>query len=636
MNDDFPKMIFNIVQLIRESKLLENKKLILEALDDVNVDKASIFKIGIGCAQSNKLNEALLIFESLHQVSPDDIRVSFNLGLTYSLLGNHQKAIQAYDNALRINPFDLDTLINKGSSCNDIKNYHLALEVLEAAIEMNSEVPEAWSNKGVALNNLKMYEEAMNAFNKAIHLNTGFYEAWSNKGLILYELKRYDEALAHFERALSLVRDDPKTLFHIGICLFKLKRYDEALVKYEKAISLKSDYAEALSNKGLIYAHRMQFDLALTFHEQALKLNPHLESSVVGTLECYFGMGLYSRAIEFSSINFDFVKDSEAASQLLALIQLSLGNKEEAYKWLVRSFEIKQTSQADIFNNEDISPSRIKHEFEQLTYLNNKKYLSQEGEEALIICKDALMRPSKDPYSEQTHTLRKTLDACYYFPDLPFPSNVLGNNDYKKIEDQYLNSDLKLVVIDNFLDEEALLNLRQFVYEANVWKASYPNGYVGCFMESGFCSRAVLSISEELKKVLPRVIGENRLTQAWAFKYDQRMKGINLHADYAKVNVNFWITPDEACLDKNSGGMVIYDVPVPSSWSFEDYNTNPQKLKEYLDSNASRAVKVPYKSNRCVLFDSAYIHNTDDLHFESGYENRRVNCTLLYGKQLNL
>jgi hypothetical protein len=33
-----------------------------------------------------------------------------------------------------------------------------------------------------------------------------------------------------------------------------------------------------------------------------------------------------------------------------------------------------------------------------------------------------------------------------------------------------------------------------------------------------------------------------------------------------------------------------------------------------------------------VLFDSSLVHVTDELKFKPGYENRRVNITLLYGK----
>ena len=41
---------------------------------------------------------------------------------------------------------------------------------------------------------------------------------------------------------------------------------------------------------------------------------------------------------------------------------------------------------------------------------------------------------------------------------------------------------------------------------------------------------------------------------------------------------------------------------------------------------------VPYKSNRAVLFDSALFHETDRFTFQKGYQNRRINLTILYGE----
>ena len=131
---------------------------------------------------------------------------------------------------------------------------------------------------------------------------------------------------------------------------------------------------------------------------------------------------------------------------------------------------------------------------------------------------------------------------------------------------------------------------------------------------------------------MPRVIGNLPLLQAWAFKYDQRQQGINMHADFAKVNINFWVTPDSACANNTKGGMVIYDVPAPASWTFMDYNTNQSKMMAYLKVHNAQSTRVPYRANRCVLFDSSLIHITDELHFKPGYENRRINVTLLYGR----
>ena len=42
-------------------------------------------------------------------------------------------------------------------------------------------------------------------------------------------------------------------------------------------------------------------------------------------------------------------------------------------------------------------------------------------------------------------------------------------------------------------------------------------------------------------------------------------------------------------------------------------------------------VTVPHKRNRVLIFDSGLFHRTADLDFHSGYENRRINVTMLFG-----
>ena len=41
-------------------------------------------------------------------------------------------------------------------------------------------------------------------------------------------------------------------------------------------------------------------------------------------------------------------------------------------------------------------------------------------------------------------------------------------------------------------------------------------------------------------------------------------------------------------------------------------------------------IKIAYKANRVVIFNSKLYHATDDIKFKKGYKNRRVNVTLLY------
>jgi hypothetical protein len=53
----------------------------------------------------------------------------------------------------------------------------------------------------------------------------------------------------------------------------------------------------------------------------------------------------------------------------------------------------------------------------------------------------------------------------------------------------------------------------------------------------------------------------------------------------------------------------------------------------FLARSGAQTVTVPYRANRAVIFDSNLFHKTDTIRFAPGYENRRVNITMLYGRR---
>ena len=322
----------------------------------------------------------------------------------------------------------------------------------------------------------------------------------------------------------------------------------------------------------------------------------------------------------------------------LGLARLNAGDLQAAAETLDESYGVfRQTHTALNLLPRPVPEPRLRHDVEQLDLLARRGKLDAKARAAL----DALKRygdQTKDvhstlaPVGTEARLLEQALTDTWYRPELPFAGRALGENDYAAIERQYFDSRPAVVVIDNFLAHDALASLRQFSEEATVWKVHYDRGYLGALLAQGYSSPVLLAIADQLKRAMPQVIGDYPLLQAWGFKYDQRMQGINMHADFAKINVNFWITADSACADNTTGGMVVYDVPAPSSWTFADYNMNQAKMQAFLKRNDAKAIRVPYRANRCVLFDSSLIHITDELHFKPGYENRRVNVTLLYGR----
>jgi hypothetical protein len=286
---------------------------------------------------------------------------------------------------------------------------------------------------------------------------------------------------------------------------------------------------------------------------------------------------------------------------------------------------------------------KLRHDVEQFLYLQDRGLL---GEEFTAVVREYELAIDRlEPLGIQARAplegeARRALSHVYsrivHLRETPRVARALsGRWDPAALERDYLGRPPGVVVVDDFLSPEALEGLRLFCLESTVWSANrYAHGRLGAFFRDGFNCPLLLQIAEELRRALPRVIGERYpLRQLWGFKNGTHLPADSTHhADFAAVNVNFWITPDSANLEPGAGGLVIYDVDAPLSWDFDMYNRRRDDvIRPYLASRGARAVTIPYRQNRAVIFNSDLFHATAGLRFRPGYENRRVNVTMLYG-----
>ena len=140
-----------------------------------------------------------------------------------------------------------------------------------------------------------------------------------------------------------------------------------------------------------------------------------------------------------------------------------------------------------------------------------------------------------------------------------------------------------------------------------------------------------MQIADELRACFPDVIGPHELRKVWAYKYDSDQQAIRVHADEAAVNVNFWITPDGANQDPDSGGLIVHTHTAPLSWDFHKYNDDEQAIRNFLASADNEPITVAHRQNRVVMFDSNALHESDHFHFGDRYIDRRINITMLFG-----
>lgn len=499
-------------------------------------------------------------------------------------------------------PDRLSVLVNLSAVQIKLQQFAQAKATAQRALTLDATHADIWLNLGIAEKCMGSHTEAMHCLEHALRFNPALAAAWMHKGWIYIAQKRAADATACFKQAAQMDAEFAATwqadaCISLGALYYNSQQIEEAIAPYQQALASGQHTVQALQSLLIVFAE-------LKHHQALTALISQHQASIQKDALCNELLGFYY----FNTDRLELAQHHFRQAALLSEHQPNTNNPQE---W-------------------PVSKPRLRHDFEQLSLLKARGLQTPLVQSAL----DVITR-CQQAYSEQDQAaLIQTIGAYQHLPDTPFTGNALGTNDFQKIEHDFMHNNPKLVVIDNFLSDAALLQLRQFCEEATVWKRSYPNGYLGSFMASGFCSPVILEIARQLKIAMPQVVGTQDLRQAWGFKYDQGMKGINLHADFARVNINFWLTPDDACLDNTTGGIVVYDTPPPNDWSFEKANADSDTIQQYLDFQQAKKVRVPYKMNRCVLFDSTYFHTTDDIHFKDGYENRRINCTLLFGKGL--
>ncbi|MFF8534503.1 hypothetical protein ACN6K9_003373 [Streptomyces sp. SAS_267] len=289
-----------------------------------------------------------------------------------------------------------------------------------------------------------------------------------------------------------------------------------------------------------------------------------------------------------------------------------------------------------------LSVPKLRHDIDQMRHLRRLGVLGTEYSRVIDDYRSVHDRlaakgpDAREPLdSDANRCIADTYNRLLHVRDTPRVARALsGRWDPATVEEQYLANAPGVVYVDDFLTAEALDELYRFCLESTVWFGNrYAHGRVGALMQDGFTCPLLMQIAEELRAALPRLIGSRYpLRQMWGFKCGPEVPAdVTTHADFAAVNVNFWVTPDDANADERSGGLVVHDLDAPLSWGFDTYNGRQDLIRPFLQRRRARSMTIPYRQNRAVIFNSDLFHASDAVSFRPGYENLRINVTMLYG-----
>ena len=572
---------------------------------------------GVLHAQAGRLEEALPLLTKAARRAPRNAGFLNDLANVLNGLGRFDEAEAHYRRAVAFEKNNADIRYNLGHALRAAGRPAEAVEWFERALAIRPDHGPARSELGHALLELGRAEDAMAALRQAAALDEGAAGGHSDLGNALQEIGALEEAEASLRRAIDL---DPKLAAahaNLGNVLQDLYRVAEAEAAYREAIALDPTYAAAHANLGNALKNLGREDEAVTSLERALELKP--------------GNATYR-----ANLGMVHVARGDAATALACFGRAA--ERRHGPSLSPGMLTRREGERAAI----PIAPFKLQHDVEQIRRLCRDGRVDPSFDRAADTYEQVLAAlppdaPPDEPIALSDREWRRIAPAYnrpLYLPEAPAAAEGAVNPDLDadEIERAYRESAPNLVVVDDFLTADALERLWRFCLDATVWY-QVKRGYLGAYLVDGFATALALQIADELRARLPDIFGRHRLEQLWAYKYDSRLQGIATHADFAAVNVNFWVTPDEANRDPASGGFVVHKAYAPSDWAFRAYNADSARMAQFLEEAGDEPVTVPYRRNRVVIFDSDLFHRTDNLDFRPGYENRRINVTMLFGNR---
>jgi tetratricopeptide (TPR) repeat protein len=121
--------------------------------------------------------------------SGDPAMDSFNMGVQYSLRGNHDKAIEEYKKSLEINPHSAVVHSNLGFEYYDKDDYKKSVESQRKALEMDPDLPNAYYGLAMALQKEGDNEGALENYREFMSISEPHSLWWNNAKAIVDQLE---------------------------------------------------------------------------------------------------------------------------------------------------------------------------------------------------------------------------------------------------------------------------------------------------------------------------------------------------------------------------------------------------------------------------------------------------------------
>lgn len=408
--------------------------------------------------------------------------------------------------------------------------------------------------------------------------------------------------------------EDPGELIRAAAALRREGRRDEAETAYRSVLRSRPDDPRIWHNLGVLRAEAGDPSDAIACFDRALALEPGYATAHFNRANALFALRRTDEARDAYMRVAALEPDSYEAHRRLGFLWQAAGRRGRALDHFARTLELRRGEDRAGMAARSLrraTRGKLAHDAAQLRYIaENSRQPFERLARAYDSVAETLGDGEVDLDARQLEALLGTYNTPHHMVDAPETSGPAVGPGIDKGDVAAAFERRGAAWFDGLLTPPALARLRKHLLESTIWfDFAHIDGFLAAYLEDGLASPLLLQIADEVREAFPGIVGDRPLSQAWAFKGLAPDLPIELHADDAEVSLNFWLTPDSANRNPGRAGMVIHGQ----------------------GRETRNAIVVPYRQNRAALFRSRLRHGSDAPRFAAGYENLRINVTMLFG-----
>ena len=232
-------------------------------------------QLGMILAQTDRIKDANIAFESARTLSNDNAFLWNRLGMCYVGLKRHSDAIQCFETAIKVDRKSSDSWNNLGAALTAAEDFEKAVTPLRKAIGLNPKNEAPRNNLGSILMKLGRPHEAERQFNDVLEINPKNKTALDRLASLLLGSRRYSEAERVVRKIIKLEPTSSAWWNNLGICLANIGASDEAEVAYRKALKINKENLSVLINLGRLLHNLGRMEDAENTLLSAHKLAPN-------------------------------------------------------------------------------------------------------------------------------------------------------------------------------------------------------------------------------------------------------------------------------------------------------------------------------------------------------------------------